>query len=178
MIKLNLSVLFVAALVVSAQAELRIGPKVGAFQPTAKKTRDALGSTWFGFGFGPVDTRGSTERSQIGSDFRVLTRNSRGNRFLMISPSYGPTITLGDPNSQGAVPYVAFRVGPSYFDYGIGTGAARVSKKRLGYNLNMELGATLSNAGRLALRYDRVSRFDGYNFDGLSLEFMFSIGRF
>lgn len=156
---------------------LRIGPKASVFYPADKKTRNALGSTWFGIGLGPVGTTGPREKSKLDSDLRIMSRDSRGNRFFMISPSVGPMISLGDPNQRGFVPYAAVRVGPAYFDYAIGSGNARIKKKRLGFNLNAELGATLSDSGRLSVRYDTMSRFDGFKFDGLSLELMFSLGR-
>lgn len=156
---------------------LRIGPKASVFYPSDKKTRNAFGGTWYGFGLGPVGTTGPREKSRLDSDLRIMSRDSRGNRFFMLSPSVGPMVTLGDPNQRGFVPYAAVRVGPAYFDYAVGSGNARIKKKRLGFNLNAEVGATLSDSGRLSLRYDTMSRFDGFKFDGLSLEFMFSLGR-
>lgn len=161
----------------AAQAELAIGPKFGAYFPTSGKTRRALGDVWYGFGLGPVDTKGQQKQVAGSSDLRFVTRDTRGNRFLMISPSVGISYRLSEGNSNQFAPYFALRGGPAYFDYAIGSGASRVSKRRWGYNINAELGATLSDSARIAFRYDKVSQFDGFKFDGYTVEFLFRVGR-
>lgn len=161
----------------TANAGVTIGPKLGLYSPTSGKTRAAFGDTWLSFGFGPVQTSQANRDRFLDSDVQFLSRNKNGNRLLIISATYGPVMRLTQSNDNRAVPYVALRGGLAYMDYGIGQGAARLSKRRVGINVNAELGVNLGQSARAAVRYNAMSRFDGYNFDGFGVEISIRLAR-
>jgi len=159
-----------------AQDSLAIGGNVGLYVPTSSETRDAFGASWFSWGFGPVPL-GASNGKRFSSDVGFLSRRSNGNRLLIIRPTFGFSQTFGDA-SRSSVPYAAIRVGPAYADYAISKGNSRTSDRKVGFCANAELGFIFNQVFTLSGRYDVMSEFSGFNFNGWTLEARFQIARF
>ncbi len=95
----------------------------------------------------------------------------------MGSYSLGLSQPLGDVGND-LRPYFAIRGGLSYIDYAIGAGAGRVGGKRLGYNINAEVGVMFGDRLSLSARYDTFSKHEGITFDGLSLNLKYGLAKF
>ncbi len=93
-------------------------------------------------------------------------------------PTIGVSQTFGDPAKSSAVPFVALRTGPAYANYSITTNGFRVSGSKLGWNGNVEVGMIFSQSFILSARYDVMSQFNGFNFNGWTLSARFQIARF
>lgn len=178
--KLRASTLIVlSSICVIAQAGTDLGPSIGWYRPLNAKMRNALGSSWARFGIGPVSTRNVASSQQVNGDWQILSVDKFGNRALLIAATFGTRMPLSSGNGSNAVqPYIALRAGPAYLDYAIGSGASRIEKKRFGWNINAEAGLNVSNAARISVRYDRWSRHNNFNFDGVSLNLSFKVGSF
>ncbi|MBS1704454.1 MAG: hypothetical protein JST40_01160 [Armatimonadetes bacterium] len=157
---------------------INIGTGLGVYLPSDRKIRNALGSQWFSIGFRPVAVS-SGKNTSMGTDLNFIAREKSGNKLFIGTYTFGTTVNLAEPGgNNAAVPYVSARAGIAYFDYGIGSGASRISKKRFGYDGNVEAGVTVNRIARAYVRYDLLSRHDGFKFDGLTLGVEISLGRF
>lgn len=152
------------------------GVKVGFFMPASSVTRTLLGSTWVSYGFGPTkfDLR---EGWTLSTDLEFVSQKKNGNKFFMALPTAGVQKLFADPDEK-SVPYVAFRVGPAYFDYSITRAGTYISKKRFGWTSNVEVGVVISDRVKFSGRYDITSRHDGFNFDGFTFAVNYQVVRF
>lgn len=165
------------AAAVSANAQSRyLGPDVGIYFPSSSTLRDALGDSWFSIGATTV--RSGVQQSRgIGTNWNVISKSSGGNKVFMGSYSIGLAQPLSGPGAS-ARPYFALRGGLSYIDYAIGPSNNRTSGKRLGYNVNAEIGILFNDRLSLSARYDVFSEHDNLNFDGLSLNLKYALVKF
>ncbi len=62
----------------------RIGPEVGFFLPSDKKTRDVFGDSWTSFGVGLGKVTSAEDQRPLGFDVYVLYKSRNGNRALLI----------------------------------------------------------------------------------------------
>lgn len=145
-------------------ADRWFGPSVGLYVPSNAGIRKALGSQWYEFGIGPADLS-LREGWRVGSDLSMVRRHGNNNKFWMVLPSIGTTYTAVNRGTD-VQPFISFRGGPAYFDYSIDKAGTRVSTKRVGLNANVEAGIVVSERLRISVRYNVVSKFDGFNFDG------------
>lgn len=157
--------------------QIAIGGNVGVFVPTNKATRDALGNSWISWGIGPVPIV-SRDGRRISSDLGFVAHSNNGNRLFMIKPTIGVSQTFGDATKAGAVPFIAVRTGPAYANYSITTNGVKVSGSKIGWNGNAEVGIIFNQNFILSARYDVMSQFSGFNFNGWTLSARFQIARF
>lgn len=158
---------------------LGLGVGGGVYLPTNAKTKRLLGNTWLSFAVTPTRLA-SKNGFSVDSDLNFVGRDKNGNRLFMAFYTVGVSTPLGGSNpgvKQAFKPYAALRVGPAYLDYKITDGGVTRKKNRLGWNGNVELGADLSDNVRVSFRYDTISKFDGFNFDGFSAHVIFKLGR-
>lgn len=161
--------------------KLGLGPSAGIFMPSSSTLRDALGDSWVSIGIGV--TNGAQIKRKAGMDWNFISQNSRGNRALIVTPSFGIMIPFQDQQvvgSVGAQFYGAARAGVSYIDYGItrpGT-TVRDSARRFTLDGNVELGAALGQMWRAYVRYDLMQKVDDFDFSGLSLGVSYSLFKF
>ncbi|HVL39317.1 MAG TPA: acyloxyacyl hydrolase [Fimbriimonadaceae bacterium] len=163
-----LSVSLVAAAPLAlAQGDSLVGLSVGVFMPQHSEIRDALGSSWFQYGFSPsVRLRGDLD---IRPELSFLGQHDDGNRLLIVSLPFAITKRFADDQAS-TVPYVAAGLGPAYFDYAITRpDLTRVSEKRFGWTAHVEVGMVLSNRLRAHARYIKFSEHDGFKFDGIQV---------
>jgi len=62
----------------------RIGPEVGFFLPTDKKTRDVFGDSWVSFGLGLGKITSAEDQRPLGLDVYILYKKSGDNRAFLI----------------------------------------------------------------------------------------------
>lgn len=148
-------------------SEIPVGAQVGIYMPTNSRVRDALGDSWLSFGFAAVrpETRSGF---RLTSDIAFTTRNSRGNRILMIRPSAGVVKVFGEENAT-TKPYFAARGGLVYADYRVDTNTGRHQGRRIQPGANAEFGVVFNRRFILSARYDWMGKFSGLQFDGFSL---------
>lgn len=160
-------------------AQNQVGPKVGLFIPSSGTLRDAIGSSWFSIGLGNVNPD-NYSRTKIAPDLNFITGDSGGSRVVIVAYTLGMTqpLSAAGIGNRNFRPYFAYRGGLSYTDYAVNTGGGRVSGKRLGYDINAEIGVVFQNNLSLSARYDLVSEHDGLNFNGLSLNLRWGIAKF
>lgn len=172
-----MALICVAPVPALAQDSVAIGGSVGVYVPTDSATRDALGSSWFSWGIGPVQISSANGR-RVSSDLGFLIRKNGGNKLFMLRPTMGFSQSFGDPTKTSAVPYVALRTGPAYADYSITRFGVYSSDKKIGWNGNVELGVVFNQVFAISARYDVMSKFNDYNFNGWTLSARFQIARF
>jgi len=156
-----------------------IGPKVGLFMPSSGTLRDAIGSSWFSIGLGNVNVD-NYARTKIAPDLNFITGDSGGSKVVIVSYTLGVTQPLSAVGlgKSDFLPYIAYRGGLSYTDYAVNTNGGRLSGKRLGYDINAEIGVIFQKNLSLSARYDVVSEHEGLNFNGLSLNLRWGIAKF
>lgn len=152
------------------------GAEIGAFLPTDSTIRDLLGGTWLSYGIKPVSIK-VREGVRLDTDLAVTTRQKNGNKAALVRGTVGFLQQFGDSESS-TVPYVAARIGPTYFDYSITQGSVYKSSKRIGWGGNLEIGVLLSKRLRVSARYDILSEVDGFNFNGFSFGLTYQVARF
>ena len=170
----------VAAPVFATAQDRYFGPEVGIFFPSNAAMRAALGDEWISFGASTMTT-GSFRGTPIGTNWNAVSQSRNGNTVFIASYSLGTMQFLGDNRgraSGGLQPFVALRAGVSYIDYAIGSGLNRTSAKRVGYNANAEFGVQITQQFVVSARYDIYSRYDGFTFDGLTLNLRYGLVRF
>lgn len=150
------------------------GISLGAYFPTDQFIRDSFGSTWFSIGIQPLKF---DQGRLISTDLAITTRTGSGNKVALVRPTIGFSKAFGDAEASSR-PYAAIRVGPMYADYSITRGAQRFSHKRIGLTGNAEIGMLFRSQLSVSARYDVMSRFDGFNFNGFSLNVSYKIGSF
>lgn len=152
------------------------GLALGVFYPTNSLTRDLFGDAWLSFGLQPFsfETRNGL---RIDTSLGLTSRDRNGNRLTIVQATVGISKLLGNEMDQ-VRPFVAARVGPAYIDYNITLGANNFSRRQLGWDANIETGVYINRNLRLSARYDWLSRFDRFNFDGLSLNVAWQFARF
>ncbi|MBS1709727.1 MAG: outer membrane beta-barrel protein [Armatimonadetes bacterium] len=160
-------------------AQTFVGPEVGLFYPSSGTLRDAIGSSWFSFGLGRLNLN-DYGRTKVTPNFNIITGDSGGSKVAIVSYTLGVVQSLkGTGLSKSSMtPYFAYRGGLSYTDYAVNANGGRISGKRLGYDVNAEIGVLFNNNLSLAARYDLVSEHDGLNFNGLSLSLKYGIAKF
>lgn len=156
--------------------DIVFGARAGVTLPTDADTRRIFGDQWFSFGLTPFrnEAKGGIRQS---ASFNITTRNSNGNRLALFRPSYGLAKTLGDDEAT-FVTYIAGRVGLVYADYAFNDIGGRISGKKVGWGGNVEFGMVFNRNFILSARYDMMTKFEGFNFNGLTLEATFRIGSF
>ncbi len=152
------------------------GVEAGAYFPTDAAIRDAFGRAWFSFGIKPVRISTRDNWSLIG-DLAITTRSENGNKLAMIRPTFGVLKLFGDV-TEPVRPYFAIRGGPAYIDYAINIGPQHFSNKRIGLDGNAELGVIFNQRFALSLRYDAMSQFDGFKFNGFTLSGSLVVAKF
>ena len=150
-----------------AQAQIKWGIRGGVFIPSSAELRDGIDDAWYSWGIGPMNLGSKRGRVMTG-DIQVISHSGKGNRALMLLPTYGLMYTREEKQGETFVPYVAARVGPSYVDYRLTTGSGTFSGRRWGSTGNVEVGAFLGPRFRVHARYDALSKMQGINFSGLS----------
>lgn len=179
MLKRSLA-LFAIALAVApiaqAQGSRYAGPEIGVYLPSSSTLQSALGKQWMSFGVTTM-RQGTQQSKAIGTNWNVISQSRNGNKVFMGSYSLGLSQPLGDVGND-LRPYFAIRGGLSYIDYAIGAGAGRVGGKRLGYNINAEVGVMFGDRLSLSARYDTFSKHEGITFDGLSLNLKYGLAKF
>lgn len=164
-----------------AQEQIGLGPRVGVFFPTSSAMRDALGDSWVSIGLGATDN--STIKRKMGVDWNFVYQSSKGNRVLVVTPSFGLMLPLQNQpvvGNYGTQLYAAARAGISYIDYGITPSGSTVreSERRFVLNGNVELGAALGPNWRASVRYDLMPKVDSFDFSGLSLSVTYGLFKF
>lgn len=160
-----------------AQDGPNFGVQVGLYLPTNDRIRDAFGDSVFNFGIGPVNGRRPGQGS-VTPELNILNANRNGNRLFIGTLTYGYEQHFGVSDNASTLPYARIFAGGSYFDYGVGIGAARQSGRRFGLTGGAEIGVILNQRLRLSARYNTFSRQDGLNFDGITLSATFAVARF
>lgn len=156
-----------------------LGPEVGLYLPAQSALRDAVGSQWVSLGLGSVSLK-DAQKTKFSPNFNAITGDKNGNKIFLFSYSFGMTQPLtSDLSKAGVVPFYALRGGLSYIDYGVTTApGVRTSGKKLGWNGNAEVGIIFSQRLALSARYDLFPRYDGLQFDGLSLSLKYGLFNF
>ncbi|MCC6404304.1 MAG: outer membrane beta-barrel protein [Fimbriimonadaceae bacterium] len=161
--------------------QIGLGPSAGIYMPSSSTLRDALGDSWISFGIGV--TNGAQIKRKMGMDWNFVSQNSRGNRVLIITPSFGIMMPFQQQQVMGPVGaqfYGAARAGVSYIDYGITRPGSLVrdSARRFTLDGNVELGAGLGQMWKAYIRYDLMQKVDDFDFSGLSLGVSYSLFKF
>ncbi|MFM9874710.1 MAG: hypothetical protein ACKVQS_14740 [Fimbriimonadaceae bacterium] len=180
---LALATLAIVALPIVAQAqydERYAGPEIGVFIPSDANLRNALGGTWYSFGISTMK-QGSVVQRKLGTNFNLINQSKNGNKVFLGSYTLGLVMPLGSTGTRNLntnfQPYFAVRGGLNYTDYAI-TSGTRLSAKRLGYNLNAELGVQVGDRFTLSARYDLSPSYDGFDFNGVSFALKYGIFKF
>lgn len=147
------------------RGRFRIGPQVGFFLPTAGKTRNRFGDSWFSFGvgFGPVEQAKSQGR--FGVDLNFYSETSGDNRafFAPLGLSYRRALSQGN-----LTPYVGASVNVVFADLRSREDNV-TSGFRAGGGGSVFLGATFNDNGFFEARYLAVSKIRGFDLSGLDL---------
>lgn len=167
---------FVLMCSVAMAQKFVLGVRAGTTMPMSAETRRAFGDQWFSFSITPFPSE-SKKGLRQGADFNITTRNQSGNRLALWRPSYGFSRAFGDDQAN-LVPYIAARVGPVYADYAINTPGGRVSEKKFGWGANFEFGFVFSQKFIISARYDLMSKFNNFDFNGITLQATLKIGSF
>lgn len=179
MLKRSLAALCVTlavAPVAMAETSRYAGPELGVFLPSSSILKDGLGKQWISFGVTTM-RQGTVQGKGIGTNWNVISQARNGNKVFMGTYTLGLVQPLGDVGNDYR-PYFAIRGGLSYIDYAIGSGGSRLSSKRLGYNINAEVGIMFGDRLSLSARYDTFSKHEGITFDGLSLNLKYGLAKF
>lgn len=154
--------------------KLRVGPDVQVFFPTAGKTRDRYGDSWFGvgFGFGSVRPEGLLGRWSGEISLLHNKRTTRAPERTIRHEAY--VIPVGIAYRRGLAkdirsrPYVGASADLVLADFnsptdGIGWGL------RAGAGASLLGGVTFGTNGYIEARYLAASRVKGLDFSGLAL---------
>lgn len=156
------------------------GPEIGIFIPSDPDLRNALGGTWYSFGVSTM-RQGNVVKRNLGTNFNVISQSKNGNKVFLGSYTLGLVMPLGSTGmgnlNTDFQPYVALRGGLNYTDYAI-TQGTRLSAKRLGYNINAELGIQVGDRFTVSARYDLSPGYDGFDFNGLSFSLKYGLVKF
>ena len=168
-----------ALLPLAANAQDRFfGPEIGVFIPNDSSLRDALGSQWWSIGLSTM-REGQVLQRRVGTNLNFASQSKNGNKVFLGSYTIGLVQPFGEMTRQSEFqPYFAVRGGLSYTDYAVTQGIQRLSAKRVGYNVNGEVGVLIGNRFGLSARYDITPDYDGFNFDGWSFALRYGIAKF
>jgi hypothetical protein len=155
------------------QQDLNFGGSVGFYMPTNSVIKDAFGKSVINYGIGPVGTNRPTSGS-ISPSLQFISANKNGNKLFIGTFTYGYEKHLADDKSM-TVPYIRGFGGLSYFDFGIGPTATRVSDKKFGYTGGAEVGLVFARRIRLSAQYNFFSKVDGFDFNGLTLSATYAL---
>ncbi len=155
-----------------------VGPEIGVFIPNDSALRTALGSQWWSLGISTMRD-GQVLQRRVGTNLNFASQAKNGNKVFLGSYTIGLVQPFGENTRQSELqPYFAVRGGISYTDYAITQGFQRLSAKRVGYNLNGEVGVLVGGRFTLSARYDVTPDYDGFNFDGWSFSLRYGIAKF
>jgi len=157
------------------RAPLNFGGQLGVYLPTSGAVRDAFGSSVLNVGLSPVSTRRQGGNG-LRPELNFITASKNGNRLFIGTLTLGIERQFGEPGSN-SVPYARAFGGLSYIDFGINTGAGRVSDRKFGTTFGGEVGIVLYDRLRLAARYNVFSKASGFDFSGFSLSATYSLFR-
>ncbi len=153
------------------------GINLGAYFPVDGDISDLFGSALPRFGFSPVD-RKFEKKFDIVTDVNILFANSDDARLFILPVTVGAVIGIGGEKTKG---FVAINAGPAYYDYVLfrfnGIGFDRFDARKIGWNVNLEVGVLLNNRFSITGRYDWFNKSDDFDFSGYSVNLNYTFIR-
>ena len=158
-----------AALTKANPSPIGVDVYAGAFYPVSDKVRDALGGVWFLYGITPSETPSQEGDWKILPGLSFLYKANSTNHVFLVRPQANLVRYFGDGHTK-LRPYVSISAGPVYYNYGITVNGTRFSRQRWGIGGGVSGGVLINERLRIGLQFDAWSKFDGLDFNGLTLE--------
>ncbi len=153
------------------------GMNLGAYFPVDGDISDLFGSALPRFGFSPVD-RKFEKKFDIVTDVNILFADSDDARLFIFPVTVGAVLGIGDQTTKG---FVAVNAGPALYDYVLfrsnGKGFDRFDARKIGWNVNLEVGILLNNRFSITGRYDWFNKSDDFDFSGYSFNLNYTFLR-
>jgi hypothetical protein len=146
-----------------------IGPELGLYFPTDSKAKDAFGDSIFSYGIGLGAITRASEKGAFGVDFRLIAgRGSSNGRLFMAPLGAAYARSIGNPQTQTTIPYygVSVNVIPNHIE----SDKYDVSPKlRWAGGGSVFVGTTFAERAYVSARYNLISKIEGFNLSGFSL---------
>ena len=148
-------------------SRFRIGPAVGLYLPSSRKTRDRFGNAWVSVGIGLGAINAITTKGSVGFDASIFYHGRDSNHvfFLPIGVSYRVALAPG----TNVVPYVGVSADLDITD--ITSNPDNVHNSfNVGGGGSGFVGLNFGDSAFVEARYYGLSKANGFDLSGLSLD--------